>query len=192
MFYKDFKNHIELINSSGFTWQNVEKAYARGIEIEFKKIITRQLDIRANVALIQSASEFIHSRLQVKEGIKEYIPLDTIKRNMFGQSPYVVNAMITYIPERIGMTISASYNVQGPRLTIASQVNEIPDIYELPRNMIDIKATKIINKHFSLSLAVRDLLNSSINRSYKYPEKWIVYDKYTYGTNYIFSILYKL
>ncbi len=191
LFYKDFKNHIELVNTMGYTWQNVDKSQAMGIELEGKKVITKHLDIKANISLINSQTSFVRSRIQLNQGIKEYIPVDKVKRPMYGQAPYVINTIVTYKTDNPGLLLTLSYNVQGSRLTIASDVKEIPDIYELPRHMLDFKAIKSLGKNISIGLTVRDILNSSIRRAYKYSDKWVDYDKYTYGTNYIFSISYK-
>jgi hypothetical protein len=190
LFYKDFRNHIEMVKSVGLTWQNVDKSFASGVEVEGKKILTKHFDVRANIAVIKSETHFVRSRIDFPGGVRQYIPEDTVTRTMFGQAPYLVNGILTYKADSLGLSVSLSYNLQGSRLVIASDNPAIPDIYELPRHLIDLKATKKIGKHFSTSLTVRDILNSSIIRSYK---DWnIVYDKYTYGTNYLFSVAYKL
>jgi hypothetical protein len=112
---------------------------------------------------------------------------------MFGQAPYVINGILTYKSDSIGLTVSLSYNIQGPRLVISADVKEIPDVYELPRNQFDIKISKSLAKHFSAGITVRDLLNTPIVRAYKYPEGYTLnYDKYIFGTTYEFGITYKL
>ena len=131
--------------------------------------------------------------MEISGGVKNYIPQDTVKRTMFGQAPYVLNRILAYTADSLGLTVSLSYNVQGNRLVVAADVKEITDIYELPRNLVDIKISKTIGKHFTLGLAVRDILNSSVVRSYNYSDGTkLDYDAYRYGTNYIFSVAYKL
>ncbi len=194
LFYKDFRDHIELLNSGGYTWQNVDKSNVKGIELEGRKIITKQLEFRANVSFVKSETNFVRQRLEIKDGIKVYIPLDTVSRAMFGQAPYALNAILSYSADSLGLVITAGYNVQGPRLVIASDLKEIPDVYELPRNLLDLKITKTIGKHFKVSFTVKDILNEPIRRSYKYSEGYDVldYDKFTYGTNYVLGVAYKL
>jgi hypothetical protein len=128
--------------------------------------------------------------MEVDGGIKTYIPLDTVERAMFGQAPYVVNLIGTYHLDSIGFTATISYNVQGPRLVIASSVKEIPDIYEMPRHLIDAKISKKLGKHFILSLSVRDILNSSVNREYEGTD--VSFLTYKNGTIYGMSVTYKL
>ncbi|MBP6335085.1 MAG: TonB-dependent receptor [Bacteroidia bacterium] len=193
LFYKAFKNHIELVKSAGYSWQNVDKSSVAGIEIEGRKQLTKHFEFRANVTGSYSKTEFVRTRMEISGGVKNYIPQDTVKRTMFGQAPYVLNGILAYTADSLGLTVSLSYNVQGNRLVVAADVKEIPDIYELPRNLVDIKISKTIGKHFTLGLAVRDILNSSVVRSYNYSDGTkLDYDAYRYGTNYIFSVAYKL
>ncbi len=192
LFYKDFKNHIELVNSNiGYSWQNVDKSRAMGIELEGKKKITKNLDFRSNITITNSSSEFVQKILQLNNGVKTYIPIDTIKRAMFGQAPYVLNGILSYTSDSLGLNVTVSYNRQGKRLVIAGG-GSIADVYEMPRNLIDIKLSKNIGKHFSVSFTIRDLLNSPIRRTYNFDGINIDYDKYRFGTNYQIGIQYKL
>jgi hypothetical protein len=54
--------------------------------------------------------------------------------------------------------------------------------------------SKKLGKHFAVSLTIKDILNTPVRRAYKYDNSFDVldYDKYTYGTNYILSVAYKL
>ncbi len=190
LLYKDFKNHIELVRSVGLTWQNVDHSYVAGIELEGKKIISKNFEFRANCAFLQSQTKFVRNRVDISDGVKEYIPIDTLTRTMFGQAPYVLNGMLTYTADSIGLSFTVSYNVQGERLVITSANPFIPDVYELPRQMVDIKLIKKLGKHFSTSLTVRDILNTTITRTYKDSE--FIYDEFSYGTSFSIGISYKL
>ncbi len=193
VFYKYFKNHIELVQALGYSWQNVPKSTVAGIELEGRKKILKCLEARANITLVQSKTEFVKQRLEIEDGGKKYTPVDTLSRQMFGQAPYVFNAILTYTADSAGFSATVSYNRQGPRLVVAADVKEIPDIYELPRNVIDLKLSKTLGKHFTASLTVKDILNEPVRRSYNYSEGWVVdYDKYRYGTTYTLGLSYKL
>ena len=190
LFYKEFKNHIELVNSGGYSWQNVDKSNVSGIELEGKKKISSNFELSANITLIHSITNFVRKRLEISNGVKNYIPLDDVTRTMFGQAPYVLNGILSYSSDSIGLSLALSYNLQGARLVIASDKKEVPDIFELPRNLLDFKVAKKVGKNFSVSLKVRNILNAPVVRTYK---DWnIVYDKYTYGTIYEFGILFKI
>ena len=176
-FYKDFKNHIELENGAYYTWVNVDKSYARGVELEGKKALIKHFEFRANITFVNSSTSY-----------------NGVIRPMFGQAPYIINGTLVYSADSIGLTAAISYNVQGPRLVIASfDPSSIPYIYELERHLLDFKITKNFSKHFSGSFTVRNILNAPITRSYKYPAGFTIdYDRYRYGANYALGILYKL
>lgn len=191
-FYKDFKNHIELIQSDVYSWKNVDNSYVLGVEVEGKKAITKQLQFTANFALVKSQTEYVRTREETVGAVTTVYYEDTVKRSMFGQAPYVINGILSYVLDSIGLNLTLGYNIQGARLVLGSNNPSVPDVYELPRHMLDFKVIKKIGKHFSASMTVRDILNSERNRSFKYPDHWTVYDKYNYGTSYVLGISYKL
>jgi outer membrane receptor protein involved in Fe transport len=194
VFHKDFRNHIELVNANGYTWQNVDKSNVSGMELEFKFKPLKNFEFSSNITLAKSTTTFVRSRFELANGIKVFIPIDTLTRSTYGQSPYVFNAMVSYKRDSLGLTLTAAYNLQGPRLVISSNVKEIPDVYELPRHLIDLKASKKLGSHFTASLTVKDLLNTPVRRAYNYDDGFDVldYDRYGYGTTYIFTLAYKL
>ena len=191
-FYKDFKNHIELVQSVGFTWENVDKSNVKGIELEAKMALFKGFELLTNVTLISSNTKFVRTRMEINNSIKEFYPLDTVSRPMFGQAPYVVNTILSYKNDSTGIMCTLSYNVQGPRLVVASDVKEIPDVYELPRHLLDFKITKSVGKYLFINIAVKDFLNTSARRSYKTTGWSVDYDKFTYGTTYNLGISFKL
>ena len=190
LFYKKFKDHIELVKSVGLTWQNVDKSQVAGLELEGKKIFLKNFEAGANVALIWSQTKYVRNRTDISEGVKKYIPIDTLTRTMFGQAPYVVNCILTWHARKAGADLTFSYNVQGERLVITSANPDIPDVYEKPRNLLDVRVNKNLGKHFSVNVTLRDLFNAPVKRIYK---NWgTVYDEYHYGTSYVLGISYKL
>ena len=193
LFYKDFRNHIEMgFGSAGITWQNIDQSTVKGFEFEGKKGLGKQFELRANITLVQSNSAFVRKDMTIIDGVKYYTVLDTINRPMFGQAPYIINAISTFKSDSLGITASLSYNVQGPRLVITGVVKGFPDVYEMPRNTIDFKITKKLGKHFNTSIMVRDILNAKVRRAYRMNNGYIDYDNFRYGTNFILSIAYKL
>ena len=204
LFYKDFKNHIEMgFGSAGITWENIAKSHVVGMEFEGKKQLGKHFEFRSNLTLVKSEAEFVRRDLTLVDGKKVYTILDTITRPMFGQAPYLVNSILTYQNDSIGLTATVSYNVQGPRLVIAGAIKGRPDVYEMPRNMIDFKITKRVTDHWTLGLTVRDILNTAVRRSYNIPTYnlngtdsstggWYDYDRFRYGTNFNLSVTYNL
>jgi hypothetical protein len=112
---------------------------------------------------------------------------------MFGQAPYIINAIASYKNDKIGVVATLSYNIQGPRLVITSTIKGVADVYELQRNVLDFKLSKNLGKHFVSSITIRDILNAPVNRSYKLPDgSFMIYDKFRYGINFNLGIAYKL
>ena len=182
-FYKDFRDHIELVQFDVISWQNVDKSKVIGIELEVRKSILKQLEFRSNLTVVRSQTTFVRYN-------SGGIAYDTITRSMFGQAPYIFNGILIYTSDSLGLTLTASYNVQGPRLAISSGI-DTPDIYELPRHALDFKITKKLSRHFNASLTIRDILSQSVTRAYKYENWKYVYDTYRYGTNYVLGVSYQ-
>jgi len=193
VFYKDFKNHIEMgFGSAGITWDNIENSTVRGIELEGKKQIGKNIEFRANLTLVKSESEFVRKDLVIVDGKKVYTIIDTLYRPMFGQAPYLFNSILSYTADSLGLTATVSYNVQGPRLVIAGVVKGRPDVYEIPRHLLDFKVSKTIGEHYLASLTIRDILNSPVRRAYDLPNGYVDFDNFRYGTNFLVSFAYKL
>jgi outer membrane receptor protein involved in Fe transport len=182
-FYKYFKNHIELIKIPGgesYTWNNADNSRAFGLEIEGKKQLLPSLDIRANLSLIDSKTTIT-------------VPV-TKTRSMFGQSPFIVNGILTYTADSARFSISASYNVQGAKIAVVANTGSSdPDVYEMPRHMLDLNLNKKLGDHFSVTLNARNILNAPLRRSYKFDAGWLLdFDNYAYGTSFSLTIAYKL
>ncbi len=194
LFYKYFNNHIEMgFQIDGITWENIRVSNVKGIEVEFKKKIGKQFELRSNVTLVKSTSQFVVRDLVIVDGIKVFTPIDTLNRPMFGQAPYIINAIASYKNDKIGVIATLSYNIQGPRLVISSSIKGLADVYELQRNLIDLKISKSLGDHFVTNITIRDVLNAPVNRSYKLPDgTYQIYDKFRYGTNFNLGIAYKL
>ncbi|MBL7922777.1 MAG: carboxypeptidase-like regulatory domain-containing protein [Bacteroidia bacterium] len=192
-FYKKFINHIELLNfNETNTWTNVDESYVAGIELEGVKKITANLEFRFNAAIIKSETKVILKSRKVVDGNVQLVPYDTLVRSMYGQAPFLINAMLNYTLEKWKSAITVSYNLQGKRLVIAATEN-IPDIYEMPRNVVDVRMTRQLGKHFTASFTVRDILNEPVRRRYdlKYDQK-LNYDSYRWGTGFNLGLTYRL
>jgi hypothetical protein len=83
------------------------------------------------------------------------------ERPMFGQSPYIVNAGLYYRNEQNNLQVNILYNVIGKRIFIIGY-DDYPDIYEMPRNQLDLTFTKGIGKRLELKAGIRDILNADI------------------------------
>ncbi len=187
-FYKYFIDHIELLQTAGgsFTWRNADRSEVRGLEFEGKFKPLRWLEWRGNVTLMDSRS-FLRVVLNDEE-VEYTTP-------MFGQSPYIVNSMLTYVADSLGLNLSVSYNVQGPRLAVTNAELDPTGIraFEMPRHLVDITLNKRFAERWALTFRVRDLLNQPIRRSYQFEAGYLVdFDRYTYGTEYLLTVAYNI
>ena len=81
---------------------------------------------------------------------------------MQGQSPYLVNAGLFY--ENKGWVLSLMYGRYGRRILAVGEVfqnpdEDIPDIYEMPRNDLSFGLKKSIGKHWEIKFLASNLLN---------------------------------
>ncbi len=167
LFHKYFERPIEssFVPGGGsggiktFSFSNADSGISQGIEVEVRKSLAGisnikfldDLTVLFNTALIHSAVELGEAGLA--QSVTE--------RPMQGQSPYIVNAGLYYRNEKINMQVNLLYNVIGRRLFIIGY-DDYPDIYEMPRNHIDLTITKGIGRKVELKAGVRDLLNDHV------------------------------
>ncbi len=165
LFYKKFYNPIEvkyLQTGSGleYTYQNAEQAFNYGVETEIRKTLGsagffEKINVLLNGALIQSEINFTNK-------------LTERTRPMAGQSPFILNAGIFYSDqEKSRLMVNLLYNVIGKRIHIVgvpvqNAWEDIPDVYEMPRNLVDFVISKKIGKYAELKFSIKDLLNQSI------------------------------
>jgi hypothetical protein len=98
-------------------------------------------------------------------------------RPVQGQSPYLINGGLQYSSKSTGWNATLLYNRVGNRLALVGYKSlGFPDVYENPRDVLDIQVSKrLFNKKGEIKLGVSDLLNQSLlyyenvddNRVYK-------------------------
>jgi hypothetical protein len=166
-FYKIFNNPIETLFIPGggsggiktFTFGNANLAISKGVEIEIRKSLSgliKKTSILDDISLMFNSS-FIQS--QVELGLEQLGQSN--KRPLQGQSPYIINLGIFY-KSKSDISINMIYNVIGPRIFIIG-FDVYPDIYEMPRNVIDINISKKIKNNIEFKIGLKDLLNQEIS-----------------------------
>ena len=156
-FYKHFSNPIEMVSvgaGSAYSFANALGATNYGLELEVKKSLESLIGLK-NFSLTMNAS-YIYSEVQFANTQTER------SRPLQGQSPFVVNAALYYQNEKLGLSSSLMYNVMGKRILVAAQLNQgevvIPDIYEMPRQVVDFTLNKKIGERLELKFGIKDLL----------------------------------
>ena len=166
-FYKKFINPIESImiqagSGINYSFANAEYSTSKGVEIEARKNLSslenqnnflkvfKDFTVLFNASIIKSQVYFDKTIYKTEKD-----------RAMQGQSPYIVNSGIYYTNDSLNLMISVMYNVIGKRIIFAGDPNN-PDIYELPRNVLDITFKKKIGKHIQLKGGIQDILNQKV------------------------------
>jgi TonB-dependent receptor len=164
LFYKHFRNPVEMVimgnNPTQYTFENVSSAYSYGIETDVRKSLgfisgAENFSVILNAALIKSRVQFDSGELNRD-------------RSLQGQSPYMVNAGLFYYNDNNGLMITLLYNIIGKRIVAVGRPSpneweDIPNIYELPRNVLDLAISKKISKKFEIKAGIKDIFNEQIN-----------------------------
>lgn len=167
-FYKKFDKPLELVlwyNNRDYRFQNQQSAINYGFEMEFRKTIggagaaqwLKNLTLFGNGSLIWSQVDALDYTYKDDELVVKSIP--GIKRPLYGQTPYTINAGINYNTPDYG--INVTYNRTGRRpFTLHIDPNYIE--YEQGRNLVDLQLyTRLIKKKMELKLNVSNLLNAA-------------------------------
>jgi hypothetical protein len=163
VFYKYFDHPIEQVNSGNdvLSYENATKATAYGVELELRKKLGfisegffDHLTIYSNLALIRGS---------VKFGTVDFnSPLQ-------GQSPYLVNAGLTYSTTNDGFSFNVLYNRIGPRLKYRAVSGGALNIFENSRDLLDAQISKkILQDRIELKFTVSDILAQPFNWYYKF------------------------
>lgn len=158
-FYKYFDKPIEFATQVTtenplFYYKNADNAYNYGLELEVRKsfegissypFISR---LSTNINL-----SYIKSNVDLGE-------VDAQERNraLQGQSPYIINAALSYDDKEKDFTVSVIYNRIGNRIFAVGDT-VFPTIYELSRDHLDVTISKKV-KDMTFKLGIQDLLNS--------------------------------
>jgi outer membrane receptor for ferrienterochelin and colicin len=176
-FYKYFQNPIELVAysaaaPSNFQPRNVGNATVVGAEFEVRKnlgfIGMKHLELNSNFSYILSSvtrdsSEFAARVASAREG--EVI---SETRAMQGQSPYLINAGLSYNNPKNGWQGGLFYNVQGEKLYIVG-VADNPDVFEVPFHSLNFNLLKNFgaDRQYQLGLGVNNIMDDTRDRIFR-------------------------
>jgi hypothetical protein len=187
VFVKHFNKPIEQYVDAGssslnmvLSYFNAKYALNYGIEAEIKKRLSflgkqewlEDMFVFANAAIIKSNVNV--DGLDIAVADKD--------RPMQGQSPYVINAGLTYAGSG-NTSASLLVNRIGQRIeAVGNDPKGIPDIYENGRTILDFQISqKVLRKKGEIKLNISDLLN----------QKAIFYQNYRTDTDKISKRSYK-
>jgi outer membrane receptor for ferrienterochelin and colicin len=161
-FYKAFSSPIELSylsddNAREFQYQNADKATSLGVELDIRKNLgfvpavpfMDKLMLIFNASVIRSVLTTSDPRERDRE------------RVMQGQSPYIVNSVLYYQDDSLGLMVSLAYNRIGKRIVVVGTTNT-PHTWEMPRNSLDFTLSKKVGKYLELKAGIRDILANPV------------------------------
>lgn len=178
-FYKNFINPIEIVaykpeTPNNFTPRNAESANVYGAELELKKSISfiseslKNFFLGTNVSYIVSQVRMTDAEILGRENEAREGQVIGDSRVMQGQAPYIFNAFLNYSNKEKGLNFNASYNVQGPKLSIVG-IGRVADVYTEPFNSLNFKASYAFGQaqNMHLSLSAKNLLADDRLQVYK-------------------------
>jgi outer membrane receptor for ferrienterochelin and colicin len=195
-FYKKFHNPIEraintLAQNNEIFIQNVAQAKVYGLEFEVNKrlsFITPSLQnflVGTNLSLIKSEVSITPQEL---EQIRRVRPDADDTRPLFGQSPFVANASLSYQNDPLGLVATANYNVFGDRISAIS-VGGTPNIYERSRPVASIVVSKSLG-NFTVKAVADNIFNPEFKHSHEYNGEEFIYSSYKQGRTYSLGLTY--
>jgi outer membrane receptor protein involved in Fe transport len=156
-FYKFFDKPIELVRipeqqtSTEYQPRNVGDGMVLGLEFEFKtniEMISSEKNIfslSGNLILVNSQITMTDAEYNSRNGYIKKGESITNKRQMAGQSPFVVNCGIMFTNKESEIQSGLFYNVKGPTLYIVG-AGLFPDIYTDPFHSLNFSINKKIGK----------------------------------------------
>ncbi len=162
VFYKNFSNPIEKViqatAQNRVSYENAESANNYGVEFEIRQhlgFISERLNnfsASANLSLIESDIQLSDST----KGIQT-----SSNRPLHGQSPYLLNAELSYFNPKYGTSASAYLHIYGKRISEVGS-KPLPDIYELPHPDVDLTFKQHLGGQISLKAAIENALDPEI------------------------------
>nr|WP_305121760.1 TonB-dependent receptor [Pedobacter mongoliensis] len=176
VFYKHLIKPIESNIISGSTAASKSISYINAPEAD---VFGAEVELRHNLGFINSGSNFFKNLVftanaaAIKSQVN-FVNAVTIldKRPLQGQSPYLINTGLQYSAPKTGLQANVLYNRIGRRIAIVGfgQYSgdtfqaDYPDIYEAPRDLIDLQLSKsVIRNKGELKLSISNLLDSDAN-----------------------------
>jgi outer membrane receptor protein involved in Fe transport len=212
-FYKDFDDAIEIRLLSNpdravRTWFNSSDGRNQGWELEARKSLdysydgagaffplpwtclyyllgseTGRVTLTANYTRIESEIEYKHKNTNVWPH-----RVTTETRPLQGQSPWMTNVSLTFEDTDLQSSFSVLFNSIGRRLSAVGDSRD-EDVYEEPRDVIDLAITQGLGQRLKLKVTAKDVLSE--------PEVFTMgwgrsYRKVSKSASYSFSLAYNM
>jgi len=189
LFYKHLDKPIEQVffaaASSLYSYQNADSGNLYGAEISARKRLGS--DAFWNHFTIGAGLSLIRSEVTVVPG-NGFNPTN-LNRSLQGQSPYTVNANLTWLSTNGGTEVGAFYGVFGERIEAAGG-SGVPDIKQDPRHLVDLTLRQQLFRNLSMKVKVQNLLNSPYQWSQESNGIERMQRRYTVGQSFSLALTY--
>ncbi len=176
-FYKYFRDPIEqrdapITNNPEINYENIADSRLFGLEMEFRK----QLDFIPVLEDFQFGTNLTYIFSEMEEdslfldAARKTDPNYPATREMYGQSPYIINAFLGYQNQRAGIRSDLVFNVSGPKIFLITK-GGLPNVYEQPFPLLDFNFSKSIGEKWTFRFSVRNMLNPEFKQTYTYKGK---------------------
>lgn len=171
-FYKKFDKptELELVpagNTDQYWLKSADWAKVYGLEFEIRK----SFGFIADHAILNNLTAYGNLTLQKSEVLSNYLISNpdpagpdlnvTSKesRALYGQAPYLINAGLQYIGDRLGLNVM--YNRSGYKTYLVSSLRSLIE-YERPREQVDAQISyRFLKKRMEIKVNASNLLNSA-------------------------------
>jgi len=160
-FYKRFESPIERIDeatggtSQIITFANAQSARNVGVEVEARSNLGSLVEVLSPLTVFGNLT-LMSSNIDIGEGVSANTNRN---RPMMGQAPYVANAGATWSNQAGDRSATVLYSVVGRRISAAGSV-PYPDLYERPRNLVDLSFRYPVLRSLALRVDARNLLDA--------------------------------
>lgn len=158
LFAKQFDRPIEKIivlqaGAPALSFVNAKGATNYGVELEVRKNLSALAEALTPITAFANGT-LMRSRIEPGSTV-----LTNAERPMVGQSPYVVNAGLTYQSFSGRFSATVLYNGVGRRISEAGATG-LPDTYEEARHVMDASIQTGLFQQLTLRVDGKNLLNS--------------------------------
>lgn len=177
-FYKDFTDPIELTFYESapdqLTPRNLGNASVVGVEFEFRKSLgfivnsLENLKFNINASYIESSLTMFEDEYNRRVNAARDGESVDKKRELQGQSPYLINTGLNYTDAEMGLQTGLFFNVQGKTLEVVG-TGIVPDVYTVPFNSLNFTLNKKFGaeKKSSIDIKISNILDSKRKSVYE-------------------------
>jgi TonB-dependent receptor len=203
-FYKMFDDPIELVRipaaqtTNEFQPRNVGDSKIFGLEMEFRynlafiSRLLRNFNLNGNFTYVQSSLKMTDTEFNSRKGFEKVGENISDTREMAGQSPYIINAGLSYDNPEIGFDAGFFYNVKGETLTVVGG-GLFPDVYAQPFHSLNFNLNKSVgaSQKLDINISVSNILNDKREEFFTgYGASDQIYHRFNPGTEFGLGLSY--